>query len=77
MPRKAFRAKLKPRHAVTEGASFPISVGKQALPDDYAAVLHGLKERIRSECLRVTLSASAAMVLFTYRKNKDSEKPGT
>ena len=49
-----------------EDASFPVPVGKDALPTDYRAVLDGLKERIQSERLRVTMSANSAMVLLYW-----------
>ncbi len=47
-------------------ASFPVAMGKNLVPDDYAVVLHDLKERIRSERLCVTLAANAAMVLLYW-----------
>ncbi|MDU9050077.1 MAG: PDDEXK nuclease domain-containing protein [Candidatus Electrothrix sp. Rat3] len=47
-------------------ASFPTSVGKNMLPNDYAAVLKELKERIQSERLRVTLAANSALVLLYW-----------
>jgi len=40
--------------------------GKTGLPKDYVGTLETLKERIRSERLRVTLSANAAMVLLYW-----------
>ncbi len=36
------------------------------LPNDYAAVLKELKERIQSERLRVTLAANSALVLLYW-----------
>jgi predicted nuclease of restriction endonuclease-like (RecB) superfamily len=47
-------------------ASFPTSVGKNTLPNDYASVLKELKERIQSERLRVTLAANSVMVLLYW-----------
>ena len=47
-------------------ASFPTSVGKNMLPNDYAFVLKELKERIQSERLRVTLAANSALVLLYW-----------
>lgn len=45
-----------------EEALFPALAGKNGLPADYATMLDALKERIRSERLRVTLAANAVMV---------------
>jgi predicted nuclease of restriction endonuclease-like (RecB) superfamily len=45
-----------------EEALFPVPSGKNVLPADYASVLNALKERIRTDRLRVTLAANAAMV---------------
>ncbi len=36
------------------------------LPADYAAMLDGLKERIRNERLRVTITANSAMILLYW-----------
>lgn len=47
-------------------ASFPSAPGKKGLPEEYAHTLEALKERIRTERLRVTLSANAAMVLLYW-----------
>ena len=47
-------------------ASFPVPVGKDDLPADYAVVLSEIKERIHSERLRVTLAANTAMVLLYW-----------
>ena len=49
-----------------ESASFPAPVGKNVVPTDYQAVLERLKERIRAERLRVTMSANSAMVLLYW-----------
>ncbi|OQC07317.1 MAG: hypothetical protein BWX80_01108 [Candidatus Hydrogenedentes bacterium ADurb.Bin101] len=49
-----------------EEALFPVPPGKNTLPDDYGTILDALKERIRSERLRVTLAANAAMVLLYW-----------
>ncbi len=45
-----------------EEALFPVPSGKNVLPADYATMLDALKDRIRTERLRVTLAANAAMV---------------
>ncbi|MGL4942973.1 MAG: DUF1016 N-terminal domain-containing protein [Thermoguttaceae bacterium] len=45
---------------------FPLPPDKSVVPADYAAVLDALKARIRTERLRVTLSANAAMVLLYW-----------
>lgn len=49
-----------------QDASFPPAPGKAGLPEEYAHTLEVLKERIRTERLRVTLSANAAMVLLYW-----------
>ena len=49
-----------------ESASFPAPVGKNVVPTDYQAVLERLKECIRAERLRVTMSANSAMVLLYW-----------
>ena len=49
-----------------ESASFPAPVGKNVVPTDYQAVLERLKERIRADRLRVTMSANSAMVLLYW-----------
>jgi predicted nuclease of restriction endonuclease-like (RecB) superfamily len=56
----------KSRGRSRDTASFPVPVGKNVLPTDYMAVLEGLKERIQSERLRVTMAANAAMVLLNW-----------
>lgn len=45
-----------------EEAVFPVPSGRNELPADYATMLNALKDRIRSERLRVTLAANATMV---------------
>jgi predicted nuclease of restriction endonuclease-like (RecB) superfamily len=47
-------------------ASFPASIGKNMFPNDYAAILKDLKERIQAERLRVILAANSAMVLLYW-----------
>ena len=47
-------------------ALFPAAMGKNNLPTDYAATLNDLRERIRSERLRVTMAANSAMVLLYW-----------
>ena len=47
-------------------ATFSVLIGKGVLPTNYKAMLDGLKDRIRSERLRVTLSANSAMVLLYW-----------
>ena len=54
------------RGRIKKQAIFPVAMGKHNLPDDYAAVLHDLKDRIQTERLRVTLAANAAMVLLYW-----------
>ncbi|WP_339134908.1 MAG: PDDEXK nuclease domain-containing protein [Candidatus Electrothrix sp. GW3-4] len=55
-----------PQKASRSDASFLTSVGKNMLPNDYASVLKELKERIRSERLRVTLAANSALILLYW-----------
>ncbi|MBN1323344.1 MAG: hypothetical protein JW986_05000 [Methanotrichaceae archaeon] len=59
-------SKRKSRGRSREDASFPVPAGKSEMPADYAAVLDELKNRIRSERLRVTLVANSAMVLLYW-----------
>lgn len=47
-------------------ASFPVAPPVAGLPADYANLLDGLKKRIATERLRVTLAANAAMVLLYW-----------
>ncbi len=49
-----------------EGASFPTPPPHAGMPSDYLATLNEIKKRIRSERLRVALSANAAMVLMYW-----------
>ena len=52
----------KSRGRTRNEAMFPAPMGKNSLPADYGSVLDTLKDRIRSERLRVTLAANSAMV---------------
>jgi hypothetical protein len=47
-------------------ASFPVASGQGEVPQDYAAVLSEIRERIQSERLRVVMAANAAMVLLYW-----------
>jgi len=47
-------------------ALMPIPPGKGELPDDYGEILAEIKDRIRSERLRVVMAANAAMVLMYW-----------
>ena len=58
--------KRKSRGRNREEASFPVPLGETEMPDEYAAVLDELKNRIQSERLRVTLAANSAMVLMYW-----------
>jgi len=48
------------------GASIPAPPGRGALPADYAVLLGEIKERIRTERVRVVLAANHAMVLLYW-----------
>jgi len=48
------------------GATLPVPPGKGELPDGYGTLLTEIKERIRSERLRVVMAANAAMVLLYW-----------
>ena len=48
------------------GASIPAPPGKGELPIDYAVLLGEIKERIRTERVRVVLAANQAMVLLYW-----------
>ncbi|MGV8174500.1 MAG: PDDEXK nuclease domain-containing protein [Methanothrix sp.] len=47
-------------------ASFPALPGRMEMPEHYAAILGQIKERIRSERLRVVMAANASMVLLYW-----------
>ena len=47
-------------------ASIPAPPGRGELPADYAALLGEIKERIRTERVRVVLAANEAMVLLYW-----------
>lgn len=49
-----------------EGVSFPAPPLRSGMPAGYAATLNEIKERIRSERLRVVLSANAAMIMMYW-----------
>ena len=49
-----------------EEASIPAPLGSGELPSDYAALLVEIKERIRTERVRVVLAANQAMVLLYW-----------
>jgi predicted nuclease of restriction endonuclease-like (RecB) superfamily len=49
-----------------EEASFPAPPARNEVPGDYAAILGQIKERIRSERLRVVMAANASMVLLYW-----------
>ncbi len=70
MSDKEHKSERKSRGRSRKDASFPVPGGKGALPDNYADVLAGLKERIQSQRLRVTLSANAAMILLYWEIGK-------
>jgi len=48
------------------GASFPAPPSHAEMPSDYMTTLGEIKERIRSERLRVALSANSAMILMYW-----------
>jgi len=54
------RGKQKPQ------ASFPVGGNKLDLPSDYPATLADIKQRIKSERLRLTLTANAALILLYW-----------
>ena len=49
-----------------EGASFPTPPAKVPLPKSYAVILSEIKNRIRTERLRVVMAANAAMVVLYW-----------
>jgi predicted nuclease of restriction endonuclease-like (RecB) superfamily len=49
-----------------DGASFPTPPAKVQLPKDYAGILSEIKDRIRSERLRVVMAANATMVILYW-----------
>ena len=54
------------RGRVDRGVMFPVAAPVVEMPADYADWLAGLKQRIRSERLRVVLAGNAAMVLLYW-----------
>ena len=48
------------------GASIPVPPGRGELPADYANLLGEIKERVRTERVRVVLAANEAMVLLYW-----------
>ncbi len=50
----------------TQHVSFPLGENKHGLPGDYQSTLADLKQRIKSERLRVALSANSALVLLYW-----------
>lgn len=59
-------SKSKAQNNENSGASFPVTPTRVGLPTDYVSVLDGLKQRIATERLKVTLTANAAMVLLYW-----------
>lgn len=49
-----------------EDVSFPAPPSRNEVPEDYATILGAIKERIRSERLRVVMAANASMVLLYW-----------
>jgi predicted nuclease of restriction endonuclease-like (RecB) superfamily len=49
-----------------EGASFPVAPGRGEMPVSYETVFFEIKERIRSERLRVVMAANSSMVLLYW-----------
>lgn len=47
-------------------SSFPAVSGRVEMPESYAAILGEIKERIRSERLRIVMAANASMVLLYW-----------
>lgn len=56
----------KSRGRTREEASFPVPPSHEGLSESYAAVLEEIKQRIRTERLRVVMSANSAMVLLYW-----------
>lgn len=56
----------KSRGRSREDASFPSLPGKMEMPESYASILGEIKERIRSERLRIVMAANSSMVLLYW-----------
>ena len=56
----------KVRGRLREEALFPVAPMRSDLPEDYAAALAEIKDRVRQERLRVVLAANSAMVLLYW-----------
>ncbi len=54
------------RGRVRDGASFPAPQAHAGMPPDYIETLNEIKTRIRTERVRVTMAANAAMVLMYW-----------
>lgn len=49
-----------------EDTSFPVAPGRGEMPESYETVFFEIKERIRSERLRVVMAANSSMVLLYW-----------
>jgi len=58
--------KRKSRGSSREDASFPSLPGRMEMPESYASILGEIKERIRSERLRIVMAANSSMVLLNW-----------
>ncbi|MCX5667452.1 MAG: PDDEXK nuclease domain-containing protein [Candidatus Omnitrophica bacterium] len=61
----------KSRGRQRDSASFPAPISSTEMPQNYAVVLGKIKERIRTERLRVVMAANAAMVLLYWDIGKE------
>ena len=61
----------KSRGRQRDSASFPAPISSTEMPQSYAVVLGKIKERIRTERLRVVMAANAAMVLLYWDIGKE------
>jgi len=71
IPEANCSAERKSRGRQRDSASFPAPVSSAEMPQSYAVVLGKIKERIRTERLRVVMAANAAMVLLYWDIGKE------
>ena len=62
----ASASERKSRGRKRDDASFPVAPDRGGMPESYAAVLEEIKQRIRTERLRVVMAANSAMVMLYW-----------
>lgn len=62
----ASASERKSRGRKRDDASFPVAPDRGGMPESYASVLEEIKQRIRTERLRVVMAANSAMVMLYW-----------